>query len=113
MAPPPQRGCAPARARPAGSAGPASPASPAMAPPPAVLCLFDVDGTLTAPRQASAGRAASPRGAGGMAHRDCEPAGSGADGTPRLPARGERGGWHTVTVSLRGAGGMAQRDCEP
>lgn len=49
------------------------PRGAAMAPPPSALCLFDVDGTLTAPRQASAGRG-------------CGPAGSGACGTPRGPA---------------------------
>ncbi|NWH38415.1 PMM2 Phosphomannomutase, partial [Chloropsis hardwickii] len=36
----------------------------AMAPPPSALCLFDVDGTLTAPRQASAGRGCGPAGSG-------------------------------------------------
>lgn len=39
-------------------------AAAAMAPPPAALCLFDVDGTLTPPRQASAGPGCEPAGPG-------------------------------------------------
>lgn len=103
MAPAPQRGCATAPPRPEGR--PLRPAF-AMAPPPSVLCLFDVDGTLTAPRQASAGRGCEPAGSGAdrALQPACEPAGSGVCRT--LPPAGSVGTLNALLKDPRGAAGL-------